>query len=94
MSQIGWIDFSPQDRERVATVLDLLEQPGVVDELGIGTIRNALSDWLFPGISTIQTRAKYFIIVPRIFRDYQLAYEKKKDLPSLKVYLRYRFCNL
>jgi len=52
-------------------VLDLLAEKGVVDELGIGVIRDAFADLLFPGISTIQTRAKYFLIVPRLLKDYE-----------------------
>ena len=60
-SVIGWIDFSSEHREKVKTVIDLLTISDVVDELGIGTIRDCFSDTLFPGISTIQTRAKYFV---------------------------------
>jgi hypothetical protein len=69
-SAIGWVDFSPEHREKVKSVIDLLSTPGVIDELGIGVIRDSFSDSLFPGISTIQTRAKYFLTVPRIFKDY------------------------
>jgi len=71
MASIGWIDFSTNDRNRVGSVLDLLRPEGMVDELGMGTIRDALANQLFPGISTIQTRAKYFFIIPYILYDYQ-----------------------
>ncbi len=70
MSAIGWVDFSSEHREKVKSVIDLLSTPGVIDELGIGVIRDSFSDSLFPGVSTIQTRAKYFLTVPRIFKDY------------------------
>ena len=70
-SAIGWVDFSSEHREKVKSVIDLLSTPGVIDELGIGVIRDSFSDSLFPGISTIQTRAKYFLIVPRIFKDFE-----------------------
>lgn len=70
MADIGWIDFSPTDRNRVGSVLDLLRPEGMVDELGIGIIRDSLSNEMFPGISTIQTRAKYFFLVPYILHDY------------------------
>lgn len=70
MSALGWVDFSSEHREKVKSVIDLLSTPGVIDELGIGVIRDSFSDSLFPGISTIQTRAKYFVTVPRIFKDY------------------------
>lgn len=39
------------------------------DELGIGQVRDALSDRLFPGISVIQTRARYFHIVPWLIAE-------------------------
>ena len=68
-SQLGWVDFSNEDRERVKHALSQLAQPGTLDELGIGG-RDVFADLMFPGFSTLQTRAKYFITVPRIIRDY------------------------
>ena len=62
--QLGWIDYSSEHRSKVMAVLNLLAAPGAVDELGIGQIRDGFADRLFPGTSTIQTRAKYFFIVP------------------------------
>lgn len=66
---LGWIDFSKSERNKVLNVLDLLGEQGVLDELGIATIRDGFSDLLFPGTSTIQTRAKYFLIVPYALKD-------------------------
>ena len=84
MTSIGWIDFSPSQRDRVGSVLDLLSPEGMVDELGMGTIRDALANEMFPGISTIQTRAKYFFIIPYILYDFQIAKpaQRKGKLPS------------
>ncbi len=62
MSSIGWIDFSSEHREKVRKVIDLLSAPGVVDELGIGVIRDSFADQMFPGLLTFQTRAKYFTL--------------------------------
>jgi len=90
MAGIGWIDFSPDHRDKVASVIDLLKPEGKIDELGIGVIRDALSDAFFPGFSTIQTRAKYFLIVPRILKEYQIQYGNRKSRPALKEYLRTR----
>ena len=87
MAQIGWIDFSPDHRDRVAAVLDMLKPEGVVDELGIGSIRDAFADQMFPGISTIQTRAKYFFIVPYILYDYQKLPAAKQRTLSPDKYL-------
>jgi hypothetical protein len=69
MNQIGWIDFSPTHRNKVMLVMDMFKDQGVIDELGLGTIRDSLSDILFPGTSTIQTRAKYFLLIPWILQD-------------------------
>ena len=62
--QIGWIDFSKEDRKKVLSVIDLLSEDSTLDELGIAPVRDGFSDLFFPGTSTIQTRAKYFLIVP------------------------------
>lgn len=49
-------------------VIEALGETDARDELGIGGVRDALSDTLFPGTSTIQTRARYFLFVPWIYR--------------------------
>ena len=67
--QLGWIDFSREERNKVLNVIHLLDEPGAVDELGLGIIRDAFSDKFFPGTSTVQTRAKYFLIVPYILKE-------------------------
>jgi hypothetical protein len=87
VSAIGWVDFSSEHREKVKSVIDLLSTPGVIDELGIGVIRDSFSDSLFPGISTIQTRAKYFLTVPRIFKEYERLPANKRRRRKLADYL-------
>lgn len=87
MSGIGWVDFSSEHREKVKSVIDLLSAPGVIDELGIGVIRDSFSDSLFPGISTIQTRAKYFLTVPRIFKEYEKLPPRKRRRTKLSKFL-------
>ena len=66
----GWVDFSTKDRNRIAAIMSQLREQGVLDELGIGVLRDAISDQLFPGLSTLQTRAKYFLFTPVIVRRY------------------------
>lgn len=90
MAELGWIDFSPKDRSRVGSILDLLRPEGQVDELGIGTIRDALADQLFPGISTIQTRSKYFFIIPYILNDFLKIPLKERKKKSPTKYLEQR----
>lgn len=76
---LGWIDFSKTERNKVLTVLDLLSESGTLDELGIATIRDGFSDLFFPGTSTIQTRAKYFFIVPYALRDLERSGETNSN---------------
>ncbi len=65
--EIGFVDFSKEERNKVLLTLRLLGTPTALDELGIGVIRDAFADILFPGISTLQTRAKYFVLIPYLF---------------------------
>jgi hypothetical protein len=67
--QLGWIDYSSEHRNKVLAVLHALSAPEAVDELGIGLIRDGFADILFPGTSTIQTRAKYFFIIPYLLME-------------------------
>ena len=46
--QLGWIDFSKADREKALDVIRLFCKSEAVDELGIGIIRDAFSNFLFP----------------------------------------------
>ncbi len=69
MSSLTWLDFSDAERRRALEVLDLLSADETRDELGLGTIRDAFADAMFPGISTIQRRARYFLFVPWAFRE-------------------------
>lgn len=78
-SKIGWIDFSPLHRERVKRFIELMEEDGVQDELGVGTIRDAMSNKLFSGFSTLHTRAKYFFITPYILLDKERKQRKSES---------------
>ena len=79
MIKVGWIDFSSKDREKAMAVIDLMKENGAVDELGIGVVRDRLADILFPGTSTIQTRAKYFFIVPWCMIEAEKNFKNKVD---------------
>ena len=59
---LGWIDFSPTHRKRLESIMDLFQEKRVLDELGIGTVRDAFANTLFPGTTTIQTRARSVLL--------------------------------
>lgn len=68
-SQLGWVDFAEKDRQQMMDVVHLFREQETRDELGIGTIRDALANHFFPGTSTIQTRARYMLFVPWVYRQ-------------------------
>jgi hypothetical protein len=50
-------------------VLALFREEGTVDELGIGSIRDAIADILFPGTSVLHTRARYQLFIPWLLNE-------------------------
>jgi hypothetical protein len=63
-SSFSWLDYSEH----------LFQEKDTRDELGIGAVRDAFADLLFPGTSTIQTRARYFLFIPWMY----LGLERRK----------------
>lgn len=68
VSTFTWLDHREDDQQRVRDALAAFDQPGIVDPLGFGTVRDTFSEMLFPGLSTVQTRARYFLFVPWAYR--------------------------
>jgi hypothetical protein len=79
-SVFTWLDQSDQQRRKVLDLLAMFKERETVDELGLGTIRDALADILFPGTSAPQTRARYFLFIPWMY----LQFERKKT-PSAEI---------
>jgi hypothetical protein len=80
LSFLTWVDFDSDQKKKMAEVIRLFSEQGVRDELGFGTVRDVIADKLFPGTSTIQTRAKYFLFVPYIFLKLQDEASRSKKL--------------
>src|SRR5437016_2751291 len=68
ISTFTWLDHREDDAQRVREALAAFDEQGMVDPLGFGVVRDAFSEQLFPGISTVQTRARYFLLVPWVYR--------------------------
>ena len=68
-SAVNWLDTTAEEQRVARELIALFSQTESRDELGIGQIRDAFSDSLFPGTSVIQTRARYFLFVPWAYRD-------------------------
>ena len=81
-SSLGWLDLDTAASERVSTLLRSLEEPSTLDVLGLGSIRDAFSDMLTPGTSTVQTRLRYFIFLPWIFKRLEDQHVSAADFAS------------
>ena len=68
-AELAWLDHSQADQRRAREIVAMFSQRESRDELGLGRVRDALSDTLFPGTSVLLTRARYLLFVPWLFRE-------------------------
>jgi Family of unknown function (DUF6361) len=68
-SVLAWLDHDEAERRRMQEVIELFRERDTIDELGIGSVRDAFSNLLFPGTSVLQSRARYFLFVPWIYLE-------------------------
>lgn len=64
-STFTWLDYSEHEHRKMLDVIDLFRERDTRDELGISSIHDAF----FPGTSTIQTRACYFLFIPWLYLE-------------------------
>ena len=74
--QIGFVNFNTEEKKRVAKMMQLLQESEAIEELGIGRVRDHFSNTLFPGTSTLQHHAKYFVVMPSLY--YHTAFKSRK----------------
>lgn len=84
-STFAWLDHSEEQRRQMLDVLELFREKGTVDELGLGTIREAFAEMLFPGTGALQTRARYLLFVPWIYLRLE-----RQQVPSAEMARRAR----
>ena len=82
MSSIAWIDFDEAERQRVQRIMEFFKERDNRDELGLGAIRDSIADHLFPGTSTIQTRLRYMLFIPWLYRMLEGGNESEDRLRS------------
>lgn len=66
-STLGWLDHDEQQRRTMLQVIEAFGEQGTIDELGLGGVRDAISETLFPGLSVLHTRARYLLFIPWIY---------------------------
>ncbi len=64
---LGWIVASLAERAEALELFQWAEPAEPRDELGIGALRDALANAFFPGTTTLQRGAKYFLFVPAMY---------------------------
>jgi hypothetical protein len=80
MSAFVWLDYSERERRKMLDVVDLFREHDTRDELGVGSVRDAFADMLFPGTSTIMTRARYFLLVPWTYQKLERSRVKSGEI--------------
>lgn len=68
-SFLSWLDTDSRQRDQAMAVLDAFRDRTTVDELGVGSIRDAITQQLFPGSSVLHTRARYLLFIPWLVAD-------------------------
>ena len=78
ISTFTWLDYSEHERRQFDEIIKGFNEKDTRDELGLGSVRDAFAEMLFPGISTIQTRAKYFFLLKAGWKKCSL-YQHKRN---------------
>lgn len=63
-------------------ILALFQVRETRDELGLGAIRDSLADQMFPGTSTIQTRLRYMLFIPWMYRRFEEERVSSREVTS------------
>lgn len=96
-SNFTWLDYSEYERQKMLEIIDIIREEETRDELGLGTVRDAFADFFFPGTSTIQTRARYFLFIPWLYLEIEKRHYPSHEAPNrsrkLQDRLRQGLCN-
>lgn len=68
-STFAWLAVDAEQRRRMMEAVDQFRDETTIDDLGVGGIRDAFSDTLFPGTSTLHTRLRYVLFVPWLMHE-------------------------
>ncbi|MFC9335815.1 DUF6361 family protein [Arthrobacter sp. NPDC057009] len=63
-SLISWLDASAEENSKMRELVKLFGTPETTDDLGMGQLRDVISNSLFPGTSVLHLGARYMLLVP------------------------------
>jgi hypothetical protein len=89
-SILAWLDHNDDDRRQMREVISLFREQDTIDELGIGVVRDTIANILFPGTTTIQTRARYLLFLPWIYSavEHQRLFGAKAEAEGRKLEIK------
>jgi hypothetical protein len=66
-SLISWLDASTEENSKMRELVKLFGTPETTDDLGMGQLRDVISNSLFPGTSVLHLGARYMLLVPWVY---------------------------
>jgi hypothetical protein len=81
-SVLAWLDYDEAERRRMQEAIELFRERDTIDQLGIGSVRDAFSNLLFPGTSVLHTRARYVLFIPWMYRRLERARVRSADVAA------------
>src|SRR5690242_9406634 len=78
-SVFAWLDYDEAERRRMKETIELFRDHDTIDELGIGSVRDAFSNLLFPGTSVLHTRARYLLFIPWVYIGLERRHVRSAD---------------
>lgn len=92
--ELGYIHFSTEEKNNLYKVIQSIREHHAIDELGIGRIRDCFSNRMFPGMSTLQNRAKYFAVLPSLYQQAErFHYNNVKEVRAKIIDLEIKLTN-
>ncbi|MFF2031089.1 DUF6361 family protein [Arthrobacter sp. NPDC058192] len=79
-SLISWLDASTEENSRMRELVKLFGTPETTDDLGMGQLRDAISNSLFPGTSVLHLGARYMLLVPWAYQTAHRSTRNPDDL--------------
>ncbi|MBD2760539.1 hypothetical protein IEE94_13585 [Yimella sp. cx-573] len=70
-STVGWLNFDAEQQRRTELMMAAIAEQGTIDELGLGDVRDLIARALHPGITVLQTRARYLVFLPHLYQSIQ-----------------------
>lgn len=79
-SLISWLDASTEENSKMRELVKLFGTPETTDDLGMGQLRDAISNSLFPGTSVLHLGARYMLLVPWAYQTAHRVARKPDEL--------------